>query len=50
MVPDHDLCELKPKSGELHGTRVPGRKDISGAAQNDAQNNRNPGPRGEIGL
>jgi hypothetical protein len=29
MVPDHDLCELKPNSGALHGTRPTPRKDIS---------------------
>jgi hypothetical protein len=49
MVPGHDLHELKPKSGELHGTRVPARKDISDARANDAQNNRNRGTRGKIG-
>jgi hypothetical protein len=41
MVPDHDLCEMKPKSGELHGTRAIRRKEISDRRANDAQNNLN---------
>jgi hypothetical protein len=50
MVPDHDLFEIKPKSGEIHGTRGRARKDISGARENDAQNNRNRRTRGETRL
>jgi hypothetical protein len=46
MVPDHDLCEIKPKSGEIRGIRVPARKDISRIPRNDAQNNRNQTARG----
>jgi len=49
MVPDHDLCEIKPKSGEIHGTRIAARKDISRCMRDDAQNNRNQTRRGEIG-
>jgi hypothetical protein len=46
MVPGHDLHELKPNSGELHGTRVFPRKEISDGAPNHAQNNRNRNTRG----
>src|ERR1700754_1058804 len=50
MVPDHDLCELKPKSGELNGTRVLVRKEISEIADHHAQNDRNQRRRGETRL
>src|SRR6476660_4482934 len=49
-VPDHDLCELKPNSGALHGTRLAGEKIFQASRRNHAQNNRNRGPRGEIRL
>jgi hypothetical protein len=41
MVPEHGVGELKPKSGELHGTRAIRRKEISDRRANDAQNNLN---------